>query len=410
MRTIDDIQNDMQAIVNSAEADGRSLTDAECDRYEAFENEMKGAQRGEQIRARNAAYTSPVNALPLAGPDNGLDALRTSLPGTAENKYSKTFRNWMRQGGENSELAAATIRNDQSSGTPSQGGYLVPTTMRLKLVERLLSYGGLATVVSHYSTGDGTPVEWPTIDDTGNIGEIVVENGTFSSGADLVFGTNSLGAYEYATGGSGSTPIRIPWSLIQDSAFDIEGLVADLFAKRIGRIQAVHWVRGTGVAEPLGILTGKTPVQTAANNAGITYADLVTWIHSVDPAYRQNARWAFNDSTMAQIEKIVDSHGDPVFRGWGTDLGQGFQETRLLGFPVTIDQAFPNFVNNSSATSFGVFGDLKQGYVIRDVTGVRVAVNPYNRMQYRQTEMTGWARADGTQQDPNAYIALSGKS
>lgn len=392
MRTIEEITSAMTALVDGAA--NRSLTDDEVASYEAHEAELKNVQRDTELRARNAAYNSvrPGVAVPSSGARKSSD-------------YLAGMRNYFLTGKPNADL----VQNAQSEGVPSEGGYLVPDEFRTKLVERLKAFGGVASVAERYSTGTGAPVEWPTIDDTANIGEIVQEGNTFSAGADLVFGTNSLGSYSYATGGTGSTPIRVSWELIQDSAFDIESLLTRLMATRIGRIQALHWVAGTGVAQPLGLITGKTPVQNGANT-GITYGDLVTAIHSVDPAYRANARWVMNDLTLAAIEKIVDGQGNPIYRGRDANMAMGLNESTLLGYPITIDQAFSTVVANSPTTVWGVFGDIRQGYVIRDVKSVELVANPWTRANFRQTEFTAWARADGTQQDTNAYVTLAGKS
>jgi HK97 family phage major capsid protein len=95
----------------------------------------------------------------------------------------------------------------------------------------------------------------------------------------------------------------------------------------------------------------------------------VTWIHSLDPAYRGNARWVFNDTTLAMIEKLTDSAGNPIYRGRDANLALGMNEATLLGYPVTIDQAMPTYVINSHAAAdiAIAFGDIGQGYVVRDV-------------------------------------------
>jgi HK97 family phage major capsid protein len=226
----------------------------------------------------------------------------------------------------------------------------------------------------------------------------------------MAFGSNSLASYSYVAGGGASTPLRVSLELLQDTAFDITGLLTRLLGTRIGRLQAPHLATGTGVNQPLGLITGLTPVQAAANT-GLTYNDLVTFIHSVDPAYRANARWVWNDTTMAMVEKIADNNGNPIFRGWGANLALGLNEDTVLGYPVTIDQAMPTYVINSHAAADVAiaFGDIKQGYVVRDVKSVELLVNPYSRMAYRQVEFTAWARMDATQQDTNAYIVASGK-
>lgn len=387
--TIEEIMAQMQAVMDGAT--GRDLTDDEVTQYENLEKDLTGAQRTQQLRQRHAAYN--VVRTPAGVP--------SATPRTEDPQAG--LRNYLLTGKANVDMGPM---NAQGEGVPSQGGYLVADTFRTKLVEKLKAFGGLGSVVDRYTTGNGAPVEWPTIDDTGNVGEIVQEGNTFSSGADLVFGSNSLSSYSYATGGAGG-PLKVSRELVQDASFDIEGLVARLFATRIRRIQAVHWVSGTGVAQPLGITTGRTPVQSAANT-GITYEDLITYIHSVDPAYRESGcRWAFNDLSLAELEKIKDGSGSYVYRGRDANMQIGVNEATLLGYPITIDQAFSTVVKNSATVQWGVFGNLQQGYVIRDVKDVEILVNPYSSMANRQIEISGWARADGTQQDTNAYITMT---
>lgn len=395
MRTIDEITSSMTALVDGAT--DRALTAEECTAYEAMEQELLAAQKSENIRARNAAYNTV--RVPAGVP-------RTN-PGPADG-YDKAFMNYLRTGRPNNDLIVPS--NDQGEATPSTGGYLVPDLFRTKLVERLKAFGGIGGIATRYTTGNGAPVEWPTIDDTGNVGEIVQEGNTFSAGADLAFGSNSLSSYSYVAGGGSSTPLRVSYELAQDTDFDLIGLITRLLGIRIGRIQATHFAKGTGVQQPLGITTGLTPVQANANT-GMTYNDLVHWIHSVDPLYRLNARWVWNDATMEIVEKITDTAGNPIFRGWGANLAIGLREDTVLGYPVTIDQAMPTYVANSHAAAdiAIAFGDINQGYVVRDIKDVTLLVNPYSRMANRQIEYTAWARADATQQDTNAYIVGSGK-
>lgn len=390
MRTIQEIMAALQAIIDGAP--NRSLTAEEVTNYEALEVELQEATASDQVRRRNTAYNTVVTPAGVPSPH-----------GRPAEDHMAGVRAYLLTGKHNADQ----VTNAQSEGVPSEGGYLVPDLFRQKLVEKQKQFGGIGSVAERYSTGNGNPVEWPTIDDTGNVGEIVEENGTFSAGADLAFGSNALSSYSYMTGGPSSNPLRVPRELIQDSAFNIEALLARLLGIRIARLQAVHWATGSGVKQPLGLFTGRTPVQNAANT-GIAYDDLVSAIHSVDPAYRGNARWAFNDLTMAAIEKLKDSSGNPIYRGRDANMALGLNESTLMGYPILIDQAIATVVANSPTVQWGAFGDIGQSYVIRDVSNVELLVNPYNRMANRQVEFTAWARADGTQQDTAAYVTLSG--
>ncbi len=71
----------------------------------------------------------------------------------------------------------------------------MPDGFRKKLVDRMKAFGGLANVVETVTTSTATRCRGRPSTTPRNSGEIVAEGGTFSSGADLVFGTASLGAY-----------------------------------------------------------------------------------------------------------------------------------------------------------------------------------------------------------------------
>jgi HK97 family phage major capsid protein len=395
--TAEDILAALQQILDQADlTDGGNLSEDQVQRYEALEAKLATVSKSSELRKRHAAYKTEVT--------------RPILPASTTTKQDKTleraFNHYLRTGKENADLVELRA---QSEGTSSQGGYLVPDGFRNQIVERMKAFGGIANDVETITTDTGNPLPWPTVDDTANVGEIVDEGGTFSSGADLVFGTASLGAYSYMAGGGSSLPLRVSLELTQDAAFDVEGLVSRKLGERIARIQAVHLVSGTGVKQPLGITTGLTGVQ--GTHAGLTYDNLIDFTHSVDPAYRETGcRWAFNDKTLAVLEKIKDSNGDPIWRPFAassTTIGDAPSSGTLLGYPVTIDQGFPDVNAASNTTNWGVFGQLSEGYVIRRIRDVAVLVNPYTRMANRQVEYSCWARMDATQQNTFAYSALT---
>ncbi|HEX5120357.1 MAG TPA: phage major capsid protein [Pseudonocardiaceae bacterium] len=399
--TAEDILAALQQILDQADlTDGGQLSEDQVQRYEALEAQLAVVSKSNEVRKRHQAYKTEVT--------------RPILPAATSTRQDKTleraFTSYLRTGKENADL---TELRAQSEGTSSQGGFLVPDGFRNQIVDRMKAFGGIANDAETITTESGNPLPWPTLDDVANVGEIVDEGGTFSSGADLVFGTASLGAYSYMAGGGSSLPLRVSLELTQDASFDIEGLVSRKLGERIARIQAQHLISGTGVKQPQGIVTGLTGIEMAANT-GITYDDLITWIHSVDPAYRETGcRWAFNDKTLSVLEKLKDSNGDPIWRPFAatsTTIGDSPSSGQLLGYPVTIDQGFPDVNDSSNTVNFGVFGNLSEGYVIRRVRDVAVLVNPYSRMANRQVEYSCWARMDAVQQNTNAYVALTGQA
>ncbi len=397
--TAEDILSALQQILDQADlTDGGNLSEDQVMRYEALEAQLATVSKTSELRKRHAAYRTETTA--------------RFLPPSTSSKVDKTleraFDHYVRTGRENADLMELRA---QSEGTGTGGGFLVPEGFRNQIIERMKAFGGIANEAETITTDSGQALPWPTIDDTANLGEIVDEGGTFSAGADLVFGAASLGAYSYMAGGGSSTPLRVSLELTQDSTFDIEGLVSRKLGERIARIQSAHLVTGTGVKQPLGVITGLTG-QVLNANTGVTYDDLVNFIHSVDPAYRESGcRWTFNDKSLATLEKIKDTNGDPIWRPLGSvsvNIGDPLGSGSLMGYPVTIDQGFADISLASSSVNWGAFGNLSEGYVIRRVRDVAVLVNPYSRMANRQVEYSCWARMDATQQNINAYSALSG--
>lgn len=394
--TVEEILAALQAIID--EAGTEPLSEEQQARFVALEAQLSNAQENVAMRARLANYNAvaPATTTPASNAPEAITPVRAA------------FRNYLRGRGDLRPQAA------QSEGVGSEGGYLVPSEFRDKLVECLHSFGGIAAEVDEFSTDTGAPIEWPTVSDAPagvpNVGQITPENTAFTGGADLVFGTASMGAYKYTSSGANNAPLKIPVELIQDSAIDIEALVSRKFGERIARKQARNWAYGTGVGEPLGILTRTAAVELTTTNLISTQSDPYAWLLSVedalDSAYLDNAKWAMNRATWTQMRLIRDDNNRPIVQS-ANEAGLGTKIQRfLLGYPVIIDESFPSAADD---VNFLAFGDFKAGYVIRRVKDVQVLVNPYSSGASGQVEYTAWARADGTIQDSCAYVVAKGK-
>lgn len=186
--------------------------------------------------------------------------------------------------------------------------------------------------------------------------------------------------------------------------------MARKLGERVARLQSTHLVTGSGTGQPKGLIHGKTGVELADDTDGVTYDDLITFIHSVDPSYRNGAVWAFNDQSLAAIKKIKDSHGDPIWRPADADMATSTGGGVLLGYPVVVDQAFANIDVDNNTVNWGAFGNLAEGYVIRRVRDIQLIVDPITRMaSNREVQYAVYARMDAVPQNPHAYIALTGE-
>lgn len=391
--TVEEILAALQAIVDGAtNPDGaeRALTDEEANRYAELEGQLEMTKRTAEIRSRQKAYTAPVRSdlhVAVAVADGALE------------RQDRAFETYLRTGDAPPELAEFRA---QSEGTNSAGGYLVPPGFRAKLVERMKQFGGIANKAEIFTTAEGNLVNYPTVDDTANVGEIVAEGGTFASGADFVFATRTLSAFKYMAGGAGNLPLKVSWELLQDSAFDVPSFVARKLGERIARLQAVHWATGTGTGQPQGLVT---PLTTGGTIGTLAYADLVATILLLDPAYRPGASWLMNDATYGSIMALVDTTGRPLINGQDASIEGHLGGGQLLGYPVVIDQAMPS---KATAAKFLAFGDIGEAYVIRRVKDVTLVTLNELYAANGQTGFMAWARADGAVQNVNAMVVRTG--
>lgn len=312
----------------------------------------------------------------------------------------KLFDKWCR-GGENSltREELSQVQNTMSTGVDSEGGYTVPTTVASSILDALKAYGGVRAVADVIRTAGGEAMNFPTSDGTSEEGEIVGENQS-ATDADISFGTKGLPVYKYS-----SKVVTVPWELLQDSSADIEGFVRQRLQTRLGRITNRHFTVGSGTGQPTGIFTaapvGKIGAVSAV--AAITYDDLVDLEHSVDPAYRANARWMFHDDMLKLVRKVKDDQGRPIFVP-GYDHGNpGGAPDRLLNRDIAINQHAAAPAPEAKSIAFGDFSYYK----VRDVMAVtlfRFTDSAYTKRG--QVGFLAWMRSGGNLVDVGGAVKV----
>lgn len=318
--------------------------------------------------------------------------------------YEEAFGRYMRGGMETCtmEQRQMLLESHQSiesraAGTTSGsvGGYLVPPGFRNTLSETMKAFGGLLNLANVINTSSGNPLQWPTNNDTGNVGAILSEN-TQITEQDVTLGTRTLGAFVYT-----SKLVRVSFQLLQDSAFNLNNWLPKKLGERIGRAVAADLITGVGTTTPTGINTNVTvgKTGTTGQTLTVTYDDLVDLEHSIDPAYRnQRSRFVMNDSSLKVIRKLKDTTGRPL---WLPTPTPGFPAT-INGYEYTIDQGMPVMAANALSI---LFGDFQAGYIVRQVTDVQMIRLTERYADYLQVGFFGFSRLDAGPDDPNAVKA-----
>jgi HK97 family phage major capsid protein len=323
------------------------IYDAAVSEIGAIDAQIERINKANELAADQALTNHVADAAARAGRDQGSDGARL---------YAK----WLR-GGDSALSAAewASIRNTMSvGGTPSEGGYTVATDVATSVLDALKAFGGMRAVAEVIRTAGGNPMSFPTSNGTAEVGEIVPEN-TAATDADVSFGTLGLPVYKYS-----SKVVTVPFELLQDSSVDIEAFVRNRLATRLARITNTHFTTGTGTAQPNGIVTASTLGVTAASATAIAYDDLVELVHSVDPAYRDGAKFLLNDSSVKALKKLKDSQGRPLWVP-GVDVRE---PDTFLGYGYEINQDIASIATGNKTILFGQLN----AYVIRDVMSVEM--------------------------------------
>ncbi|MDX3343704.1 phage major capsid protein [Streptomyces sp. ME02-6979.5a] len=368
----------------------RSAWDAALADVERLSTEIETEERHARLAAVDYSQVVPAEKAPETGEDR---------QASQEAAYRDAFSAFTRRGmsgldNEQRQLLMSNQTEIRAGATSpgSAGGYFIPTDTLAKITETMKAYGGLLGAANVITTASGNPLNWPTNDDTSNVGAILAENAQITE-QDVTLGQKTLGAYMYT-----SKLVRLSLQLIQDDAFGVESWLARKLGERIGRAVAAHLATGTGSSQPEGLFTNATAGKTGASGqvTSVLYDDLIDLQHSIDPAYRTSAQWAMSDSALKVVRKLKDGDGRPL---WEPSTQVGVPSS-LLGAPVLIDNGIP--VPAASAKSIG-YGDINAAYVVRQVSGGQLMRLDERYADYLQVGFFGFMRLDAKPDDASAF-------
>lgn len=392
------IWEQMKALLEDAEHHKRDLTAEESAKWDKMNAELDALaeriERAERMAELSKQFNrSEAPASPAGKPDGDEDQ---------HAEYTAAFAAYLRNEPLNFDQQKAlqwgfdsSIRNAAGVGSGAAGGYTVPPEFRTIFVESQKAWGAMLREAEVIETETGANLQWPTNDDTGNVGAILAEN-TQVTEQDVTFGTASLDAYLYT-----SKLIRASLQFLQDNAVDAESWLAGRLGVRVGRILSQHFTAGTGTAQPDGIVTsatvGVTGTGSFATTKGIGYDDLVDLVESLDPAYggTGNLKFMAHQTVRKALRKLKDTQNRPL---WEPSLQVGTPDS-LMGYPLVINNDMATLAVGSKSL---LFGDIRQAYVIRVVKGLTVLRLAERYADYLQVGFLGFERADGTMQDANA--------
>lgn len=375
-------------------------------KWEAIRTELKGIkekiEREEELRANDQSFVEERERLAASGRRPG-----EQLEGPDAERRS-AWDAWARRGMEGltaEQRSLLTEMRAQGTSPAEAGGFTVPTTLQAKVIEALVTYGGIASVCQLLQTDNGAPIAWAVSNGGEEEGELIGENKAAGE-KDVEFGTATLGSHTIS-----SKIIRVSEQLLQDSGIDMDTFLTGRISKRVARTRNRLIVQGTGAAEtadapaqPKGLEVSVGRGAMTAKASTFTWQEMNSLIHSVDPAYRAapGFRLAFNDKTAQTLEEMVDANNRPL---WLPGIADDRPAT-ILKQQYVIDQAIADI---GAGKKFAFAGDWNE-VILRAVRSLVLKRLVERYAEYGQVAFLAFVRFGFVLQDTAAVKALEGKT
>ena len=96
--------------------------------------------------------------------------------------------------------------------------------------------------------------------------------------------------------------------MLENSTFSIDQFLAFEAAEEFGAKEGTAFVNGASALQPSGFMQDVNVAYTPGTDASLVKADgIIDIYHALKPAYRGNAYWVMNSTTLGSIRKLKDS-------------------------------------------------------------------------------------------------------
>jgi HK97 family phage major capsid protein len=157
-------------------------------------------------------------------------------------------------------------------------------------------------------------------------------------------------------------PVQVSEELLEDSAVNIETILAQVIGETKAIDEDDKFLSGTGLGEPEGITSSGASTVNSGTAANITYGGLIDLFVALASQYRQRATWMWNSITFGEILKLKDSAGNYVI------LPNTLPGT-LWGKPFVFHEGMQSCT--TAAYKPIIFGDFSR-YIIAERRGMAI--------------------------------------
>jgi HK97 family phage major capsid protein len=335
--------------------------------FNAFQSEIKAKLQEQETRLAMLDRSSiALSRPPLAR------AAETDTP------HKKAFAAYLRSGDDGGLRGLSVEEKALSTAVAADGGYLVDPVTAAQIVGVLRSSASIRAIANVVNVEASA---FDVLVDHTDIGA----GWATETGPQAETGTPQVDRISIPLHELSALP-KASQRLLDDSAFDVEGWLAQRIADKFSRAEAAAFIAGDGHDKPTGFLhypkvdneifawgsLGYVPTGAAGDFSATDPADaVVDLVYSLGARYRANGSFVMNSKTAGAVRKMKDADGRFL---WSDGLAAG-EPARLMGYPVLIAEDMPDIAANAYAIAFG---DFRAGYTVAERPDLRILRDPFS--------------------------------
>lgn len=357
-----DLIDKMTAIVNTAKAENRAVTEAEAKEFNDAEAEVKNIENTIEMEKKMENLENKVVVAPVS------DKVKED---------EKTFLNMIR-----------TIKNQDDPMTYGENGAVIPRTIADRIISKVYAICPIFERSEHYQIKGNLTI--PAEDGTNtNLVMDYADEFTEADSKKVTIKSINLGEF------LGRVLCKVSRSLINNSKFDIVGYVIDRMALAISRFIEKELLNGT--EDKVDGLTGVTQVIQTAKAGAISGDDLIDLQESILDEFQNPAIWIMSRNTRKAIRKLKDDVGRYLLNRDFT-LPWNYE---LLGKPV--------YTSDNIADNVIFYGDMT-GLATKISEDISIQVLYEKYAEQHAVGILGFLGFDAKVQNPQKISKLTVKS
>jgi HK97 family phage major capsid protein len=396
-----EIEAEMGTILETAAGENRGRNEDERKRYDELKTELATldsdiAER-QEIEADQAKLAQRKTEAPPISRSAGPAVIVDRAEDSDETKGYRSFGEFLHDvvHHRTGELEAHGVDyREQSMGTTTEGGFLVPTGF----IDTVLEVPGTKPIVRSRATvipaGDrpDAAVEMPALDQTGAgnmYGGVAVTWVDEELTTEIATVPETDAAFKKVSVQAKGVQALVPLAnkLVRNTT-QAEPIVRRLLGSAVIGAEDYAFLSGDGNAKPTGVRSSTGMIYVNRTTAStVTYADLLTMLGKLHPDSVGSAVFVASQSLLPTLSDIKDAAGNRIYHDG--DPTKGIPST-LLGIPV---------VYTGKVAAKGAKGDLLlvdfTYYLIKDGVGLTISASEHVRFETNRTVIKVLRSVDG---------------